>query len=137
MSRIKDKMDEIKDFLIELENIQPNSFGEYKSNIEKKAACERYIEKIVEAATDLAFLIIKKDKLKIPEDDIDAFNILQDNKTIEQKLAKKLKNAKGMRNIIAHQYGKIDDKIVFESITNELQKDIKKFLKQIKNDISN
>ena len=128
MIRITDKINEINGFLEELKSIIPSSLEGYKSNIEKKAACERYVEKIVEAMTDLAFLIIKNKKLKIPEDDIDAFNILLENKIIGSDLASKLKNAKGMRNIINHQYGKIDDEIVFEAITEELDKDAAKFV---------
>ena len=111
----------------------PSSFEEYRSSIEKKAACERYVEKIIEAATDLAFLVIKSKKLKIPEDDIDAFNILLENKIIDSDLTAKLKNAKGMRNIISHQYGKIDDEIVFEAITKELERDIRKFVGVVEN----
>ena len=99
----------------------------------KKAACERYVEKIVEAVTDLAFLVIKEKKLRLPEDDIDAFNILLENKIIDKGLSSKLKNAKGMRNIISHQYGKIDDEIVFEAIKGELDRDIKEFIEQIEN----
>lgn len=128
MSKITDKINEINEFLEELKSIMPTSFEEYKSSIEKKAACERYIEKIIEAITDLAFLIIKIRKLRIPEDDIDAFNILLENNVIDSELSAKLKNAKGMRNIISHQYGKIDDEIVFEAITEELEKDVKKFV---------
>ena len=37
-----------------------------------------------------------------------------------------------MRNIIAHEYGKIDDKIVFEAITEELERDVKEFIKKVK-----
>ena len=132
MTRIEDKINEINEFLNELKSIIPSSFDKYKSNIEKKAACERYVEKIVEAVTDLAFLIIKNKKLKIPEDDIDAFNILLDNKLIDSGLAAKLKNAKGMKNIIFHQYWKVDDEIVFEAITEELDKDMREFLGRVK-----
>src|SRR3989338_3897808 len=128
MTRIEDKINEINGFLEELKGIIPSNFEEYKSNIEKKAACERYVEKIVEAVTDLAFLIIKDKKLKIPEDDIDAFNILLENEIIDNDLSAKLKNAKGMKNIISHQYGKIDNEIVFEAITEELGKDVRKFI---------
>ena len=80
----------------------------------------------------MAFLIIKLKRLKIPEDDIDAFNILLDNKLIDSGLAAKLKNAKGMKNIIFHQYGKVDDEIVFEAITEELDKDMREFLGRVK-----
>jgi len=133
MTRIDDKIDEIGRFLEELGSIMPSSLEEYKSSLEKKAACERYVEKIVEAVTDLAFLVIKEKKLRLPEDDIDAFNILLENKIIDNGLASKLKNAKGMRNIISHQYGKIDDEIVFEAIKGELDRDIKEFIEQIEN----
>lgn len=128
MTRIEDKINEINQFLEELESLVPSSLEEYKSSIEKKAACERYVEKIVEAVTDLAFLVVKDKKLRIPEDDIDAFNILLENKIIDNDLASKLKNAKGMRNIISHQYGKVDDEIVFEAITEELDKDVREFI---------
>ena len=40
----------------------------------------------------------------------------------------KLKNMKGMRNILAHQYGEVDDKIVYSSIDREIYPDIKEFL---------
>lgn len=132
MKRITDKINEIAKYLDELEEIAPPTFDEYKSSIEKKAACERYAEKIVEALTDLAFLIIKNKKFRIPEDDADAFNILFENRIIDANLAKNLKNAKGMKNIIAHQYGKIDDEIVFEAIKEELGKDARDFVKAAK-----
>ncbi|MFH1510503.1 MAG: DUF86 domain-containing protein [Candidatus Woesearchaeota archaeon] len=132
MNRIKDKIKQIEGFLEELQEIVPEKFEEYAGSLEKKAACERYVEKIVEALTDLAFLTIKYKKLRIPEDDIDAFNILLDNKIIDKDLYGKLRDAKGMRNIIAHQYGKIDDSVVFEAITEELEKDSREFIKQIR-----
>ena len=132
MSRTTDKINEINIFLEDLKSIAPSTLEEYKSSIEKKAACERYVEKIVEAITDLAFLIIKDKKLKLPEDDIDAFNILLENKIIEKDLASRLKDAKGMRNIISHQYGNVDDRIVFESVSEELDTDAKKFVAIIK-----
>lgn len=130
--RIGDKICEISKFLDELSNILPSNFDEYKANLEKKAACERYFEKIVEAVTDTAFLIIKFNKFKIPQDDIDAFTILLENKVIDISLATKLKNAKGMRNIIAHEYGAIDDELVFDSITEEFEIDINKFISLVK-----
>ena len=133
MTRINDKINEVYKYLEQLGSIVPSSFEEYKSGIEKKAACERYVEKVVEAVTDLAFLVIKNKKFRIPEDDIDSFNILLENKIIDNDLAAKLKNAKGMRNIISHQYGKIDDEIVFDAIKEELYKDVRKFISLTEN----
>ena len=133
MSKISDKINEVKNYLHDLAEITPDSLQEYKSNKLVKAACERYFEKIIEGVTDASFMVIAQKKLDIPEDDIDAFAILVKHKIIREDLSKKLKQAKGMRNILAHQYGKIDDELVFDSIKHELVKDVKDFLKVISN----
>ena len=129
--RIKEKIKEIEQYLEELESIMPEDFKEYLEDYKSKAACERYFEKIIEAVVDLSFLIIKEKGLKIPEDDKKSFEILNEENIIPKKLTNKLKDAKGMRNIIAHDYGSVDNEIVFESITSELIKDVKEFLEEV------
>lgn len=133
MNRINDKIEEINEYLRELAEIVPTHFEDYKSSNLTRAACERYAEKIIEAVTDLAFLVIKIKKFEIPEDDTDAFNILLENKLIDNDLAKKLKDAKRMKNIISHLYGKVDDEIVFEAVNEKLEKDVRGFVKKLKN----
>lgn len=129
-------MDEIEDYLNFLEEIMPENLIIYKKDLKTKAACERYCEKIIESVVDLAFLVFKKSNSlidgKIPENDYQVFDLLSKNKIISEELAEKLKDAKGMRNILAHQYGKVDDEIIFESITNELINDVADFIKSIK-----
>lgn len=132
MSRINDKIDEIESFLQELSEIIPSHFEQYQSEFQTRAACERYFEKIIEAVVDLAFFVIKERKFKIPEEDKQAFDILAQEKTISNNLAERLSDAKGMRNILAHEYGKVNDEIVFEAIKNELIDDAQEFIKQIK-----
>lgn len=89
--------------------------------------------RIVEAVVDLAFLVIKEHKLKLPDDEKKAFDVLEGAGIISKELNEKLKDAKGMRNILAHEYGKIDDILVFEAVTEQLDNDVRNFLKQIKN----
>lgn len=130
--RIPDKIESIEIYLGELLEITPENFRQYSSDKKTKAACERYFEKIVEAAVDLAFLIVKQQGLKIPEEDKEAFDILAADEIINPELAVKLKEAKGMRNILAHQYGTVDDEIVFRSITEEIGRDTREFIKCVK-----
>ena len=130
--RIDDKIKEIEEYLSDLLDIIPDNFKEYRE-IKTKAACERYFEKIIEAIVDLAFLIIKDKNLKIPEEDKEAFDMLSKEKIIDVNLAERLKDAKGMRNILAHEYGIVDDKVVFHSITEEIVKDVEEFIKDVKN----
>ena len=130
---INDKVIEIEKYLDELNNILPNDFEEYQNNYEKKAACERYSEKLIEAVVDLAFLIVRENKFEGPEDEKMVFDILYDKKIISLGLSLRLQEAKGMRNILAHQYGKVDDKIVFKAVTGELEKDIRELMDSIRN----
>src|SRR3989344_2063353 len=132
MNRIKDKTEEIEKYIDELFEIIPVDFEQYKSEFKTKAACERYFEKIIESVVDLSFLIIKENKLKIPEEDKQSFEILQDEEIISRELSERLQDAKGMRNILSHQYGKVDDKIVFESLKEQLIRNIEEFIQQIK-----
>ncbi|MDP2750321.1 MAG: DUF86 domain-containing protein [Nanoarchaeota archaeon] len=136
-AKINDKIEEIEKYLDELSSIMPADFEEYKQNFEKKAACERYFEKITESIVDLAFLVIKDRDLKIPEEDKETFDILADDKIIPLDLAPRLKDAKGMRNIISHQYGNVDDEIVYESITKELERDVEELIRHVKKKYSN
>ena len=130
--RIKGKIKDIKTYLEQLSKIKTNNFEEYEKDFKTKAACERYFEKIVEAVIDLAQLVIKFKKFSYPEEDTQAFEILLKNKIIQKELCEKLKNGKGKRNILAHEYGQVDDELVFEAITQEIMIDSEEFIESVK-----
>jgi uncharacterized protein YutE (UPF0331/DUF86 family) len=129
--RINNKIIEIEKYLEELESVLPRSFEEYSFDWKIRDICERRFEKIIEAIEDLAFLVVSYKELKYPEYEKEIFDILHENKIISEILAKKLKGAKGMRNFIVHQYGKIDNELVFEAVTEQLVKDVSEFLNEI------
>ncbi|MBI4980778.1 DUF86 domain-containing protein [Candidatus Woesearchaeota archaeon] len=133
--RIKDKIKEIETYLIQLEEIVPDSLEEYQEDFKTKAACERYLERLVEAAEDLGFLAIKHLDLESPEEEKEIFKILSRTKIISSDLSDELKHAKGMRNVLAHKYGEIDDKITFVSATEEIGTHLRELIKSIKRKI--
>lgn len=130
--RIIEKINEIENFSVELEEVIPNNFEEYIHDFRAKAACERFFEKIIMAIIDLSFLIVKENKFKIPEEESEVFDVLAKENIISNEFKDKLKDAKGMRNILAHEYGKVNDELVFESLKNEIIKDCDEFVKSIK-----
>ncbi len=109
MTRIDDKREEINNFIKELQEVMPKDYEEYTNSTEKRLASERAFEKIIEATNDLAILIIKDQRLPLPTEDEKAFDILAKANIISEKSALKLKQAKGMRNILAHQYDNLDE----------------------------
>ncbi len=131
--RIQDKITEIEKYLQELEEIVPASFEEYSSNLQAKAACERYTEKITEALCDLSFLVLRELGTQAPEDDKQLFAVLARKKVIDVQLSEKLQKAKAMRNFLAHRYAYINDHLVYSAVKNELKRDATNFIKAIKN----
>jgi len=129
--RINDKINEIEKYLEELNEIIPGNLEEYQRDFKTKAACERYLEKIVESVIDLGFILSREKNFKLPEDEEGIFNILLKEKIISEELLIRLKDAKGMRNFIIHQYEKINDELVFEAITKQLERDVQEFINSI------
>ena len=132
LPRLKSKIQELEHYLCELKSIIPPSYELYVSDLKTKAACERYFEKIIEATVDVAFLILKEKQIPSPEEDKAAFETLSKENIISLELADRLKEAKGMRNILAHEYGIVDDVLVFSSVTSELLLDVTLFITSVK-----
>ena len=130
-NRLNEKLMELEEFLEELENSLPGDFEEYKTDYKLRAIGERYFEKIIKAVIDLSFMIIKLKNFKQPEQEKEVFDILTENKIISSTLSKRLQDAKGMRNIIAHEYGRIDNELVFHSLAEELIPDVQEFISSI------
>ncbi len=132
MNRIDDQIEELEGYLEEFQNIEVPDIEEYKKNFEIKAVCERYFEKIIEPIIAIAFLIIRMKKFTSPESEEHAFTILSNNKIISEEFAKRLKDAKDMRNRIIHNYITVDDSIVYHAVTEEIIKDAEDFLEAVK-----
>ena len=133
--RIEQKIEQIEEYLEFLLSKVPNEIEKYKKDLTAKAVCERYAEKIIQSVIDLAFYVINIKKFIQPMEEERSFIILQKNNIITEKLAKSLIEAKGMRNFIIHEYGKIDDEIIFESISNQLEKDVREFITSVRKSI--
>ena len=100
-----------------------------RKNIEKKRACERLLQILIECTIDICFILVKELKLGLPSDEEDIFKKLEDANIITSDMVKILRGMRGFRNILVHRYGKVDDMLVFENL-NRLN-DFKKFKKQI------
>jgi len=132
MNRRDDKVIEIEKYLNDLRDFLPLDFGEYMADKKTRAACERCCEKIVEAVIDLVFIVIKNREFRSPQSNSDALDVLSENNIISLKLSDKLSDAKSMRNWLAHRYGDVNDRLVFDSLKRELIDDVKKFLEAVR-----
>lgn len=70
------------------------------------------IQRACECSIDLAMHIISNQKLGIPQNSRDAFEVLDCNNILEKSLAEKMKSMVGFRNIAVHNYEKVNMKVI-------------------------
>lgn len=92
IERIRDKLSEIKVYLIELDEDIPEDEEEYLKERVTRRACERTFQLASEDVIDICNLIIAGKVLGLPKDNRDAIRKLADNKIIPEKLSAKLED---------------------------------------------
>ncbi|MGK7960010.1 type VII toxin-antitoxin system HepT family RNase toxin [Crocosphaera sp.] len=93
------------------------SFETYLNKFEKKATIERTLELMIQAAIDInKHLITQQLRLPFPTTAKDSFLQLGQKKILTEDLAANLAKSAGLRNVLAHEYLEIDDKIIYQSI---------------------
>jgi len=128
--RILSKFDKIETYLEELEKIKVVDLEEYKRSIKDKRASERLLQISVENVLDICNILVSELRLGLPSDEGDIFQKLYKKKIISRDMKNILINMKGLRNILVHRYGEIDDEKVHEVLTDNLE-DFDKFKEEI------
>ena len=84
----------------------------------------------IENCTDLAAHIISEEGLGVPGSASEMFYLLEENGYLSRSLTEKMIKAVGLRNLIVHEYDKIDLKRLFEIIHKDT-KDINNYVASI------
>lgn len=128
-NRILARLDELEGYLEELRQISPATFEEYQK-IEKRRACERLLQISVESVIDVCTLLVSGLRLGLPSEENDIFEKLTRANVISPVMQETLKKMKGFRNLLVHEYGRVNDQMVFEFLRLELG-DFEKFKEEI------
>lgn len=116
--RLLAKLDELGGYLGELRSIAPRSLAEYQ-RVEKKRACERLLQVALEALIDACAQLVTGLRLGLPGEEDDLFEKLARQGVLSAETAQMLRR-RGMRNLLVHEYGRVDDQLVFETIRDRL-----------------
>jgi uncharacterized protein YutE (UPF0331/DUF86 family) len=84
----------------------------------------------VQNCIDIAAHIISEEGLGIPGSTSEMFYFLQENNYLDDQITEKMVKAAGFRNLIVHEYAKIEIKQVFD-IANKNITDLNEYLKSI------
>ncbi len=127
IERIKDKLSELKVYIMELDEDIPEDEEEYIEDRIPRRACERTFQLACEDVLDICNLIIAGKALGLPKDNRDAIKKLSDNKIIPGKLSTRLEDMVSFRNLLVHRYGKVDDSRAYHYLKEE-KDDLSEFI---------
>jgi uncharacterized protein YutE (UPF0331/DUF86 family) len=133
--RIYEKIKETEDSIELIDKNLQSSIEEFKGSGLVKDGIYKRLEFCIENLIDIGMMIITEKKIGMPKDDEDIITKLQENKVISAKNAEILKDMKGLRNILVHKYGSVNDEIIYENLQSNLEdfdKIISDFLKYMK-----
>jgi len=116
--------------LRKLEPLKTKPRGEFETNPYLKDIVERNLEVAAQACIDIANRIITVEGLEKPSDAYGAIEMLEKAEVLPSDLAHRLAPIAGFRNILVHEYLKID----WDQVLSNLQRlaDLHKFAEHVK-----
>jgi uncharacterized protein YutE (UPF0331/DUF86 family) len=84
----------------------------------------------VENCIDIAAHIISENGWGVPGSASEMFYLLEDRGLLDPELTERMIKAVGLRNLIVHEYGKIDLNLLFATVRNNLN-DLNSYLSNI------
>jgi len=117
--RVLAKLDEMRGYIAELRAIAPATMDGYR-RIETRRACERLLQIAVECVIDVCQLFVAGRRLGLPAEEDDLFEKLEAAGVLRPETTLVVRRMRGCRNILVHEYGRVSDEIVFETIHSRL-----------------
>ncbi len=122
-------LEQLEEHLLTIERMS-FSLEELMADIDIQHLIERRLQLAIETCIDIASHIAAEKKLPGREKASDVFLLLGKYKIIESKLAENLAKAVGFRNILIHEYAKIDNQLVYRYYQDDLD-DLRRFGQEI------
>lgn len=130
--QIRAKLAEIEGSVALVEENVPDSFEEFSKLGLVKDGIYKRMEFAIENVYDICAIINSDLKLDMPESDEGILENLEHNEILTKDMIDKVRRMKGFRNIVVHRYGKIDDRVTYSILANNID-DFYRFIEQIEN----
>ncbi|MDE3092120.1 MAG: DUF86 domain-containing protein, partial [Chloroflexota bacterium] len=110
----------LRDYKAQLLEIPTPNFQEYNRNILAHKATERLLQTAIEACLDIGKHIIAQERFRFPGDNQDVFVVLSEENVIPKSLLARLQDMARFRNLLVHEYAKIDNETVYGILKKRL-----------------
>jgi uncharacterized protein YutE (UPF0331/DUF86 family) len=128
--RILAKIDALHGYERELRVVLPDKLEEYISSIEKRRATERLLQVSIECVLDICNLFVAGLRLGLPTEEENLFDRLERAQIISPERVRTLRSMRRFRNILVHEYGGIDDQIVF-GLAARMREDVETLITEV------
>ena len=115
------KLANLEEYQSQIQEFQGISLDAYTRDWKTQRIVERTLQMMVETCSDIAGHIIADKKFRVPTGYADAFKVLGENQFIEKPLATSLSQVAKFRNIVVHDYDRVDGEIVIGILRSRLQ----------------
>ena len=121
--KIFEKIQQLDEYLNNLKQLgkEIKDRKEFLKDFHLYGLAERYLQLSCQIIIDTFNLIIIEDGIEKPEDSKETISLLFNKKIISENLASRLDGIVGFRNILVHEYGKIDRKKVYQYLMERLE----------------
>ncbi len=99
----------------------------FLADIDRQESILFNLQMAVQNCIDIAAHIISEDGLGVPGSNNEMFYLLEENGYLSSKVTEKMVKAVGFRNLIVHEYGKVELRQVFE-IAKKDTKDLHEYI---------
>lgn len=110
----------LAEHLSDLKALRQMSFEEYQSNKILRGYVERTLQVSIQICLDIGSRLIAEFGFRQPDDSRDVFTVLDEEGVLPPDLLASLQKMVGFRNLIVHDYARIDDSLVFAALQNRL-----------------
>ena len=111
----------IRGSLKELSDAQDIDWNKFVKDNRSRRFVERLLQIAIEAMIDIGHHIISDEGFREPQSYRDVFKVLTENGILSEDDLPKYEKIASFRNILVHQYEKIDDSIVYGIFKNNLR----------------
>lgn len=119
-SVIRERLKLLNEYINDLLELQDVDLQTYQENKLIRRTVERTLHLAVEVCLDIGQHIIAREGFRTPEDNKDVFIVLSDQEVLPGELLPDLISMTKFRNLIVHDYARIDNHVVFSILKRRL-----------------
>ena len=93
---------------------------DFITNLDSQDIVILNLQRAIQISIDIGAIVLKENKIEIPNNRSEIFTLLFENKIISAELSDSLKRSVGFRNLAVHEYSKLDLEKVYSLSKNEL-----------------